>query len=309
MGAMIRFAAQRHQTAANTNGDTWTVVPEIRQSADEDVRRFRSMMLAIDVGNTNTKIALCEPLGVEVAATWRISSIRDRMPDEWYAILSSLLRTVDQHGDQVTAVAISSVVPTISTWLAEMCRRRMGVEPLLISTADDLGIEILTDNPGETGVDRVVNAVAAFAAFGGPVIVVDCGTATKIDVVSARGAFVGGAIAPGMALSLDALAGRAARLFAVSLDVPERAVGTNTVASIQSGVVLGYLSLCEGLIARIRTEIGEETTVVATGGAGSIVSESLPAITSYVPTLTLDGIRAIYRRRTRHPETGALATP
>ena len=254
------------------------------------------MMLAIDVGNTNTKIALCDPLGAEVAATWPVSSLRDRMPDEWYAILSSLLRTVDQHGDRITAVAISSVVPAITTWLAEMCRRRLALEPLLISSGDDLGIDVLTDNPAETGVDRVVNGVAAFVRFGGPVVVIDCGTATKIDVVSEGGAFLGGAIGPGLSLSLETLAGRATRLYAVNLELPDRAVGTNTVASIQSGVVLGYLALCEGLIGRIRAEVGPEATVVSTGGAARIVSDSIPAISFNVPSLTIDGIREIYRR-------------
>lgn len=254
------------------------------------------MMLAIDVGNTNTKIALCDAAGLDVVATWRISSLRDRMPDEWYAILTSLLRTVDHRGELVTAVAISSVVPSITTWLAEMCRRRLDVDPLLISTDQDLGIEIVTDHPSETGIDRVVNGVAAFTRFGGPVIVVDCGTATKFDVVSEEGQFLGGAIAPGLALSLDALTGRAARLYAVSLTPPDRAVGTNTVTSIQSGVVLGYLALCDGMITRIRAEVGADTTVVATGGAARMVSEALPAISEYVPSLTLDGIRAIYRR-------------
>jgi len=254
------------------------------------------MLLAIDVGNTNTKIALCDPAGLEVTATWRISSLRDRMPDEWYAILTSLLRTVAHRVDQITAVAIASVVPTITTWLTEMCRRRLAVDPLLITTASDLGMEIQTDIPGETGIDRIVNGVAAFARLGGPVIVVDCGTATKFDVVSRDGAFLGGAIAPGLALSLDALTGRAARLYAVSLEPPHRALGTNTVASIQSGVVLGYLALCDGMIARIRDEIGPESKVVATGGAAAMVSDALPAISEYIPTLTLDGIRAIYRR-------------
>jgi type III pantothenate kinase len=256
------------------------------------------MLLAVDVGNTNTKIALCDERGGAIFATWRISSLRDRMPDEWFAILVSLLRTEDKRPEDVTGVAISSVVPGITTWLTEMCRRRIKVEPVVLASTQELGLTILTENPGETGIDRVINGVAAFARFGGPVVIVDCGTATKFDVVSAAGEFVGGAIAPGLEISLNALAGRAARLYAVSLDVPERAVGTSTVTSIQSGVVLGYIALCEGMIQRILAEIGEGATVVATGGAADLVRRSIPAITEHVPSLTLDGIRAAYQRLT-----------
>lgn len=254
------------------------------------------MLLAVDVGNTNTKIALCDQRGDQIFATWRISSLRDRMPDEWFAILVSLLRTEGKRAEDVTGVAISSVVPGITTWLTEMCRRRMNVEPLVLTSTHDLGLRILTENPGETGVDRVINGVAAFARVGGPVVVVDCGTATKFDVVNAAGEFVGGAIAPGLEISLNALTGRAARLYSVSLVVPERAIGASTVSSIQSGVVLGYVALCEGMIRRILGEIGGDATVVATGGAADLVRRSIPEITEYVPSLTLDGIRAAYQR-------------
>jgi type III pantothenate kinase len=254
------------------------------------------MLLAVDVGNTNTKIALCDQRGDRMFATWRISSLRDRMPDEWFAILVSLLRTEGKRTEDVTGVAISSVVPGITTWLTEMCRRRIKVEPVVLASTQDLGLTILTEQPSETGIDRVINGVAAFARFGGPVVIVDCGTATKFDVVNAAGAFVGGAIAPGLEISLNALTGRAARLYAVSVDLPERAIGTSTVASIQSGVVLGYVALCEGMIRRILDEVGSGATVVATGGAADLVRRSIPAIAEYVPSLTLDGIRAAYQR-------------
>ena len=256
------------------------------------------MLLAIDVGNTNTKIALCDQPGDQIVASWRISSLRDRMPDEWFAILSSLLRTEGKRADDVTGVAISSVVPGITTWLTEMCRRRINVEPVILSSTQDLGLTILTENPSETGIDRVINGVAAYARFGGPVLIVDCGTATKFDVVNETGEFIGGAIAPGLEISLNALTGRAARLYAVSMEVPERAIGNSTISSIQSGVVLGYLALCEGMINRILGEVGGSATVVATGGAADLVRRSIPTITEHVPSLTLDGIRAAYRRLT-----------
>ena len=256
------------------------------------------MLLAVDVGNTNTKIALCDQRGDQIVASWRISSLRDRMPDEWFAILSSLLRTEGKRAEDVTGVAISSVVPGITTWLTEMCRRRIKVEPVILASTQDLGLKIMTESPSETGIDRVINGVAAFSRFGGPVVIVDCGTATKLDVVNAAGEFIGGAIAPGLEISLNALTGRAARLYAVSLEVPERAIGNSTVTSIQSGVVLGYVALCEGMIHRILDEIGGSATVVATGGAADLVHRAIPAITEHVPSLTLDGIRAAYQRLT-----------
>lgn len=254
------------------------------------------MLLAVDIGNTNTKIALCTAGGDAVIATWRVSSLRERTPDEWYALLASLMRTEVRSGDEVTAVAVSSVVPSITNWFSEMSTQRLGVKTLVIRSDLDLGLRIGTDPPGETGVDRVVNGVAAFERYGGPVMVVDCGTATKFDVVSEAGVFLGGAIAPGLSISLDALTGRAARLYAVELEIPSRAIGTNTVASIQSGVVLGYLSLCEGLIARIQREVGGTAAVVVTGGAGELVSRAVAAVDHHEPSLTLDGIRSIYRR-------------
>lgn len=254
------------------------------------------MLLAIDVGNTNTKLALCDAPGETVLATWRISSLRDRMPDEWFAILASLLRSADARPEGITAVAISSVVPAIAAWLADMCGNRIAVEPLVLTSTQDLGLRILTEHPSETGIDRIINGVAAFARYGGPVVIVDCGTATKFDVVTAAGEFVGGAIAPGLEISLNALAGRAAQLYAVNLEVPERAIGTSTVTSIQSGVVLGYVAMCEGLIGRILQEVGGNPTLVVTGGVAPIVRHALPMIHEFEPGLTLEGIRLAWQR-------------
>lgn len=254
------------------------------------------MLLAIDVGNTNTKIALCDDAGAAVEWSWRVSTLRDRMPDEWYALLVSLLRTVSRQGTDISAVALSSVVPNVTSWIGAMCRARLNVDPLLIDHTANLGIQIATDQPTETGIDRIVNGVAAFSRFGGPVVVVDCGTATKFDVVSGDGRFLGGAIGSGLAASLEVLAGRAARLYPVDLQLPEFAIGTNTVASVQSGIVLGYVAMCEGMIARVLAELDTSVPVIATGGAGELISKAVARVDRFEPSLTIDGIRLVYQR-------------
>lgn len=253
------------------------------------------MLLAIDVGNTNTKVSLVAPPRSDLIQTWRISTDPQRMPDEWHALLASLFVASGQRLDAVAEVVVASVSPAVTPWLAAMSRDRLRISPLVLTSDLDLGISVRTDAPAETGIDRVLNGLAAYRRFGGPVVVVDCGTATKVDAVAADGAFVGGAIAPGPRLMLDALAGRAARLYQVDLIPPARAIGTHTVASIQSGVVLGYLALCEGLIRRVAGEIGAER-VIATGGAGALVAAHLPIVSAYLPTLTTEGIVAAYLR-------------
>ena len=253
------------------------------------------MLLAIDVGNSNTKLALVGTERWTPVETWRTSTDPQRMPDEWHALLASLVTAAGRRLDAISAVAIASVSPIVTRWLDALCRNRLGIEPVVLKSDQDLGIPIRTEAPWETGIDRVLNGLAAFRRVGGAVVVVDCGTATKFDAVGADGAFLGGAIAPGMGLMLDGLANRAARLFAVELLPPARSLGTNTVASLQSGVVLGYLSLCEGMIRRITSETGADR-VIATGGAGAIVAEHLPIVSGYEPLLTTEGIVAAYRR-------------
>ena len=256
------------------------------------------MLLAVDVGNTNTKIGLCRTGGGSPAEIWRVSTNRERTSDEWQTLLAALLATASTSLDDVSAVAIASVVPPVTRRLEQVFRDRLGVDSIVLTSDQDLGIRVGTEHPAETGIDRVVNGLAAFRAFGGPVVVVDGGTATKIDAVSADGPFLGGAIGPGLTLTIDALAGRAARLYAVELVAPPRAIGTSTTAAIQSGVVLGYLSMCDGMIRRIRDELGGEPKVVTTGGSGALIAEHLSVVDAHVPMLTMEGILAAYRRLT-----------
>jgi type III pantothenate kinase len=252
------------------------------------------MLLALDIGNTNVTAGIYRDDTLVTA--WRFATERAKMPDEWWALLQSLatderidLRTVD-------GVIVASVVPRLTTTFAEMIQNRIGREPIAVSAALDLGIRVAVDNPAEVGADRLANTIAAHARAGGPVVVVDFGTATNFDVVSADGDYIGGAIAPGVQLALEALTSRAARLSAVELVVPEHAIGKTTIACVQSGALLGYVGLVEGLLARITRELGATPTVIATGGLGAIFAEQSPAIDSFEPNLTLDGLRLIFDR-------------
>jgi len=196
----------------------------------------------------------------------------------------------------ITDVVVSSVVPSVTRWFSTMCRERLGVDPLIVGIDLDLGMRALVDRPSEVGADRLVNTVAAFRRYGGPAIVIDFGTGTTFDVVSADGDFLGGAIAPGLMIALEALTGKAARLFAVDLAIPAAAIGTNTVTNIQSGLVLGYLAMLEGMIGRIRAELGGSATVVVTGGLARTFADASDMIDHYDADLIIEGLRIIHRR-------------
>ncbi|CAA9532009.1 MAG: Pantothenate kinase type III, CoaX-like [uncultured Thermomicrobiales bacterium] len=254
------------------------------------------MLLVADIGNTNAVFGLFGPEAESPFATWRLNTQRDRMPDEWYAALAPLFAAAGHTPTDVAAVVLASVVPSITRWLGAMCRDRLGVEPIVLSAELDLGMRALIDNPREVGADRLANCVAAFARYGGPAIVVDFGTAINFDVVSAHGDFLGGAIAPGPSIALEALAGRAARLFSVEIALPAKAIGTNTVTNIQSGLVLGTLAMLEGLITRMRTELGVEAPVIVTGGYAEVFASATPLITHHDPDLTIAGLRLIHGR-------------
>ncbi len=254
------------------------------------------MLLAVDVGNTNTVLGLSDPPADGLLASWRVATRGDRMPDEWYALLAPLFAAMKLEPAAIDAMVLSSVVPSVTRWLGTMARERLGVEPILVTMDLELGLRALVDNPREVGADRLANTVAAFARYGGPAIVIDFGTATNFDVVSTQGDFLGGAIAPGLSVSLEALTGRAARLFTVELAMPDRAIGTNTATNIQSGVVLGYLAMLEGMIERIRGELGTDAPVIVTGGYAELFADSSPLITHHDRDLTLDGLNLIYRR-------------
>lgn len=254
------------------------------------------MLLVADVGNTNATFGVYEPSSPGLLASIRTSTQRDRMPDEWYAILAPLLDAQSIHIREITGFVISSVVPSVTRWLAALSTDRFGVEPIIVSAALDLGLPIDADNPLEVGADRIVNSMAALARYGAPVIAVDFGTALNFDVVDHRGHYLGGALAPGLVIALDAMTSRAARLFAVDLVPPPHAIGRNTIHAIQSGLVLGYISLVEGMITRLSAELEGKPAIVVTGGYAELFAGHSPMIDHYDPDLTIDGLRLVWER-------------
>lgn len=252
------------------------------------------MLLAVDIGNTNVVIGIYQ--GNVLVTSWRLATERSRMADEWWAIMSTLAESEKVELSTLDGAILSSVVPRLTPAFTEMLETRIARQPVVVSSRLEFGIKILIDNPAEVGADRLANTVAAHARHGGPSVVVDFGTGTNFDVVSADGDYIGGAIAPGLTLALEALTARAARLSAVELAVPERTIGRNTIDSVQSGTVLGYIGLIEGLLARISNELGTSPFVIATGGLGGVIAPHTDTINTYEPDLTLDGLRIIYDR-------------
>jgi type III pantothenate kinase len=256
------------------------------------------MLLTIDVGNTNTVLGVFE--GVELRVHWRLTTRREQTADEYGILVRNLFATSGLDPARVDAVALASVVPPLTPVLVALARQYLGHEPLVVGPGVKTGMPILYEPPGDVGADRIVNGVAAFAAYGGPAIVVDFGTATTFDVVTKRGEYAGGVICPGIGISADALFQRAARLPRVDVCHPGRVIGRSTVLSMQSGLYFGYAALCEGLIARIRAELAEPARVVATGGLAETLAAEIPSIEAVDPVLTLTGLRLIWERN-RHP--------
>ncbi|MCC7021392.1 MAG: type III pantothenate kinase [Thermomicrobiales bacterium] len=265
------------------------------------------MLLAAEVGNTNTSIGIFRD-AEGLAASYRLSTERDRMPDEWYALLVSLLAADGLTLDTVDGVIISSVVPAVTTWLVAMARQRLGIDPIVVTAALDVGLGLDVEEPRQLGADRIVDCVAAYTRFGGPAIIIDLGTATTFDVIAADGTYKGGAIAAGVATSLRALATNAAQLFNVELAMPERVIGRNTADQLRAGIVAGHLAMLEGMIARIRRELGAEAQVIITGGLAQLFAGRSPLFDHYEPDLTLGGLRLIYDRVTGSRLMPASAT-
>lgn len=254
------------------------------------------MLLAVDIGNTNIVVGIFQ--GDRLLRSWRFETDRARMADEWWALLTTLAASDGIDLRAIEGAIVASGVPQLASTFQELITQRIGREPIQVSAALDLGIRVRTDNPMEVGADRLANAVAAHHRGPGAWVVVDFGTATTLDVVSPEGDYLGGAIAPGVLVALEALTARAARLHAVDLVVPERAIGRNTRQAIQSGTMLGYLGLIEGLLTRVTAELGETPNVIATGGLASLFISHSPVIPAYDPNLTLTGLRLIYQRLT-----------
>lgn len=254
------------------------------------------MLLVADVGNTNTTFGVYDLPAKAPVASVRTATQRDRMPDEWYAILQPVLAAQSVDTRSITGFVVSSVVPSVTRWLSVLSTERFNVEPIVVSAALDLGLPIDADNPLEVGADRIVNSLAAVERYGAPVIAVDFGTALNFDVVDHRGHYLGGSLAPGLVIALDAMTSRAARLFAVDLVPPPQAIGRNTIHAIQSGLVLGYISLVEGMIGRLAAELEGTPTVVVTGGYAELFAGHSSFIDHYDPDLTIDGLRLVWER-------------
>ncbi len=250
------------------------------------------MLLAIDIGNTNITFGLYE--GEKLGPSWRIRTIHDKMPDEYGILMDQLFRHRGHRPEEVTGIAIASVVPPLTPTFVQACREYLGQEPLVVDAGVRTGVRIRYDNPREVGADRVVDAAAVRALYGVPACVVDFGTATTFDAVSAEGDYLGGAIAPGIGIAAQALFERTAKLPRVELTRPPSVIGRNTVHSMQSGLLFGYVGLVEGMVARFRAELGPETRVVATGGLAEIIARETEVIDVVDPWLTLHGLRIIY---------------
>jgi type III pantothenate kinase len=250
------------------------------------------VLLAIDVGNTNTVLGAFE--GARLLQPWRVETSHTRTADEWGVLLHQLFAASGVAASGVQAMVISSVVPPLSFALERMASRWFGVKPLFVGPGVRTGMPIRYEDPREVGADRVVNAVAAYARWRTGLVVVDFGTATTFDAVSPAGEYLGGAICPGVAISMEALFRHAARLPRVEFARPPAVVGRNTVASIQSGLVYGYVGMVDGICERMAAELGFAPKVVATGGLAPLVAGVSRAITEVDENLTLEGLRLVY---------------
>jgi len=250
------------------------------------------MLLAIDIGNTTIALGVFQ--GEKLKATWRLSTDVHKLADEYAATLLNLLSLEGLSFSDIDQAIISSSVPPVVTTMEELCQRYCRVTPLVVGAGIKTGVRILLENPREAGPDRVVNAAAAHRLYGGPLIVIDFGTATTLDAVSADGDYIGGAIAPGIGISADALFERAAKLPRVELVSPQKAIGKGTVSAMQSGLIFGYVGLIEGIVARMRKELGGKVRVIATGGLASVIAKETDVIEILDPDLTLVGLRLVH---------------
>ena len=261
------------------------------------------MLLVINVNNTNTLIAIYnrrdDGTAGDLLATWRISTRHGQTADEYGILVRSLLASEGVTFDSIRDVVIASVVPPLDWTLRQFCERYFPSKPLFIGPGVKTGLPIRADNPAEVGADRVANCIGAFHLYGGPTIVIDFGTATNFDVVSRKGEFLGGAIAPGLTISAEALFARAARLPRVEIRKPAKIIGTNTVDNLQIGLFWGHIGLVDSILERMIAELGEDTKCVATGGLANVLAAESKYITEVNELLTLEGLRMVYENH-RH---------
>lgn len=264
------------------------------------------MLLAIDVGNTNIMLGVFEEDKIRVC--WRIATHRDNTDDELGIIFKNLLREDNLSVSDITSVVISSVVPPLMYSLEKMSNKYFSLKPLVVGPGVKTGLNILLDNPREVGADRIVNAVAGYSLYGGPLVIVDFGTATTFCVITENGDYLGGAIAPGIGISTEALFEKAAKLPRVELQKPRQIIGKDTISSMQSGIIYGFAGQVDGIVRRIFKELSLKPLVVATGGLANLIAPESETIDHVNPLLTLEGLRMIQRRNSNlakpcHPET------
>jgi type III pantothenate kinase len=251
------------------------------------------MLLVLDVGNTNTTLGVYD--AARLTHSWRLTSERQRTVDEYGIMCRTLLELGGLASSSISDIAISSVVPPLDFTLNKMAEVYFGLQPLFVNSSN-AGIPILYDDPAEVGADRIVNAVAALARYGGPCIIVDFGTATTFDAISRAGEYLGGIIYPGIQISADSLFQRAARLRNTEIRRPDKLIGTNPTGSIQSGLYHGNIALVDGLLEKMVEELGVDTKVVATGGLAPLISRGSRLISSVDADITLEGLRIIHER-------------
>ena len=250
------------------------------------------MLVTIDIGNTSIAVGVFD--GDRLKVTWRVATGIHRLADEYGTLFLNLLQRQGILLSKIRGAALCSAVPPLVSTLHEVCQEYLGISPLVVEPGVKTGIRITIDNAREVGPDRIVNAVAAHHLYGEPVIIIDLGTATTFDVVSGGGDYLGGAIAPGIAIATEALFTRTAMLPRIELVRPKQVIGRSTISAMQSGIVFGYIGLIEGMVRRIEQELGSKTKVIATGGYAQLLAEETPAIDIVNSELTLIGLRLIY---------------
>ncbi len=250
------------------------------------------MLLTIDIGNTNITIGLYN--GEMLGPRWRLATVHERMPDEYGLQLLGLLSHAGFAASDLTGICLASVVPPLTGKIVEACRQYLGQAPLVVDTGVKTGVRIRYEDPRAVGADRIVDAAAVQCLYGGPACVVDFGTATTFDAISAEGDYLGGAITPGISIAAEALFLHTAKLPRVDLQRPPAVIGRNTTHAMQSGLLFGYVGLVEGMVGRFRKELGPKMKVIATGGLAEVVAHETDVLEIIAPWLTLDGLRIIW---------------